>query len=291
MEENLANTRGIDDIRGMISSAKNMPTLGNFRVYILDEFHQITTAAANALLKMLEEPPPHTVWILATTNPEKILGTIYGRALKLKTQPISEEILCKCLYQIAKKEGFDLKDIKDYKDILKTIYQVCEGRPREAISLLESLLFSLEGGSKATAKDVIKTFMQTSDAEVEQLAADLIYAVISGNLKQAMTAILASKGNIRQLVSKARWLIHNVVCDLTGQQGFNTYGKRLLATKIRDSGGKVKIKLPIIINFQYQLCSLEKDLNYMSIDEVVMATAYIGNFLTQPRPPQSNGQP
>ena len=133
-----ASNRGIDDIRSLIEGAKLVPTQGKKKVYIIDEAHMLTLEASNALLKTLEEPPEHAMFILATTNPEKVLETISSRAHKVVfTSPKHDEVL-RCLERVIKGES-----IKVSAKVMDVVYDMARGSFRDAVKILER--FILEG--------------------------------------------------------------------------------------------------------------------------------------------------
>ena len=134
MEIDAASNRGIDDIRDLREKIKLMPTSGNFKVYIIDEAHMLTPEAFNALLKTLEEPPEHTVFVLATTEPQKIPATITSRSTRYDFKvPTLEHIKAKLDY-INKKEGWTIAN-----DALKEISALAGGAFRDAEVLLEKV--------------------------------------------------------------------------------------------------------------------------------------------------------
>ena len=110
IEIDAASSRGIDEIRALREAVRFSPMRGNVKVYIIDEAHMLTKEAFNALLKTLEEPPAHTIFILATTELDKMPETIISRCQNFSFRKISEEVLKKALKNIAKKEGFEIDD-------------------------------------------------------------------------------------------------------------------------------------------------------------------------------------
>jgi len=133
VEINAAETRGIDDVRNILSQANFSPRY-KARVFILDELHQLTGAAAQAFLKMLEEPPAHTVFILCTTDPYKLLGTIRSRSVWVKLSDLAPRDVVRLLGRVCKKEGLSFN-----KDVLNYIAELASGHARDALMLLEQL--------------------------------------------------------------------------------------------------------------------------------------------------------
>ena len=99
-----ASNRGIEEIRTLRENVKYAPTRGRYKVYIIDEVHQLTEAAFNALLKTLEEPPPHVVFILATTDPREIPPTVLSRVQRFDFRPMAPEVLASTLERVPREE-------------------------------------------------------------------------------------------------------------------------------------------------------------------------------------------
>lgn len=145
IELDAASHRGIDDIRNLRDAVKLAPAKASKKVYIIDESHMLTTEASNALLKTLEEPPEHVIFILATTNPEKLLPTILSRSTLLKFEKASTRELLRSLKRVVKNEKLKTND-----EALKLIAQSSDGSFRDAHKILEQL--SLSGKSISMKK-------------------------------------------------------------------------------------------------------------------------------------------
>ncbi|HCI29036.1 MAG TPA: DNA polymerase III subunit gamma/tau [Fervidobacterium sp.] len=135
IELDAASNRGIDEIRRIRDGVNFSPAMGKYKVYIIDEVHMLTREAFNALLKTLEEPPEHVVFILATTNPEKIPPTITSRCQVLDFKNIQSEAIVNRLREISSIEGFDI----DTEALLK-IARKASGGLRDALSILEQVI-------------------------------------------------------------------------------------------------------------------------------------------------------
>lgn len=129
-----ASNRGIDEIRNLRETVKFKPTAGRYKIYIIDEVHMLTTEAFNALLKTLEEPPPHVKFIFATTESHKVPLTILSRCQRFNFKRITTNEIVKKLEEIAKKEK-----IQHEKNALYLIAKASEGGLRDAESLLDQL--------------------------------------------------------------------------------------------------------------------------------------------------------
>jgi DNA polymerase III subunit gamma/tau len=134
-EINAADFRGIDSVREIIQSAKYKPLEGKTKVYMIDECHKLTTDAQNAMLKILEDTPDHVYFILATTDPQKLLATVKSRAVQYVMNPLSDMEMMRLLKITIKKE----KESVD-KEVLEQIIQDSMGHPRAAMNILEKVL-------------------------------------------------------------------------------------------------------------------------------------------------------
>ncbi len=130
-----ASNRGIDEIRELRESVKYPPNSGNYRVYIIDEVHMLTKEAFNALLKTLEEPPAHVVFILATTDPHKIPQTILSRTQRFDFRRISIELISKHLVEILNREDINFED-----EAINLIAKKADGSMRDSLSLLDQVI-------------------------------------------------------------------------------------------------------------------------------------------------------
>ena len=135
IEVDAASQRGIDDTRELLENTQYTPTVGRYKVNLIDEVHQLTKEAFNALLKTLEEPPEHMKFLLATTESEKIPITVLSRCLKFNLKKISEEQITERM-----KEILDAEKIKYEEGALSIISKSADGSMRDALSLLDQAL-------------------------------------------------------------------------------------------------------------------------------------------------------
>ncbi len=147
VEIDAASNRGIDDIRALKENVSYAPLKGEYKVYIIDEAHMLTREAFNALLKTLEEPPPRTVFILCTTEHERIPPTIVSRCQRLLFRRVQEDLIVDHLKNVCSKEGIEAEE-----RALKTVARVSEGCLRDALSLLDQVSVFSEG--KVTSQAV-----------------------------------------------------------------------------------------------------------------------------------------
>lgn len=151
IEIDAASNRGIDEIRGIIEIVKVRPINGKKKVFIIDECHSLTKEAANAFLKTLEEPPDYVVFILATTEPEKVLPTILSRTQKFQFRYLTVKEISEKLKKIAESEKIKIED-----DALNLISIQAGGSLRDAETIFEKIINYFEG--KITRSDIENFF-------------------------------------------------------------------------------------------------------------------------------------
>jgi DNA polymerase III subunit gamma/tau len=162
-----ASNRGIEEIRTLRENVKYTPARGKYKVYIIDEVHQLTEAAFNALLKTLEEPPAHIVFVLATTDPRDIPPTVLSRVQRFDFRPIAPDALRVSLEHILNEEKIPFEPAA-----LPVIVRAAEGSLRDALSLLDTAIAYGEG--RLEAETTAKLLGATAPVTVRAFAAALI---------------------------------------------------------------------------------------------------------------------
>ena len=174
IEIDAASNNGVDEIRELRSKVNLVPSYGKYKIYIIDEVHMLTTGAFNALLKTLEEPPAHIIFILATTDPHKIPETIISRCQRLDFKKISLEAIVKRLRNIADKEKIQIED-----NALKEIAILSDGGMRDSLGMLDEAtsytnemiteqdIHDING--TLTKKDLINLVEMFSDNDLENV--------------------------------------------------------------------------------------------------------------------------
>ncbi len=166
IEIDAASNTGVENIREIIERARFTPTQARWKVYVIDECHMLSTAASNALLKTIEEPPSRVVFILATTNPERVLNTIKSRCQKFDFRRISPSDIFQHLSGIAEKESIEYE-----VQALKMIAKRSNGGMRDAQSLLEQLNLLPEG---ITINNIQNLLGEVSETELTNLIKSLV---------------------------------------------------------------------------------------------------------------------
>ena len=149
MEMDAASHTGVNDIRDILESVRYAPVEARYKVYVLDEVHMLSTQAFNALLKTLEEPPPHAKFIFATTEIRKVPVTILSRCQRFDLRRVEPEILIGHLGRIAEREGMKIE-----QDALALISRAAEGSVRDGLSLLDQALVQAERGEMVKTETV-----------------------------------------------------------------------------------------------------------------------------------------
>ncbi|KXH69813.1 MAG: hypothetical protein AM326_01700 [Candidatus Thorarchaeota archaeon SMTZ-45] len=188
-EYNSANTRGIDTIRDIGKNMRTAPMRGDRKLYLLDECHQITGAAIEALLKMIEEPPSHVVFVLCTSEPEKIKGNtlkaIRRRCFEGEVKPLVRgEIINLC------KDVLEAEEINDFpEDIIRKISKSCWGSPGQALSLLDAVI---DMGDIDKMEEAIENLV-VSEKSVLELCRVLTDERLSGQNKWEQIRVMLPK--------------------------------------------------------------------------------------------------
>ncbi len=162
LELDAASNNGVDEIRELIDKVKYGTILGRYKVYIIDEVHMLSAGAFNALLKTLEEPPEHVIFILATTEPHKILPTILSRCQRYDFSKVSENDIKDRIKVVLEKEHITYNE-----DAINLIISLADGGMRDALSILDQVL--AYSGDTLNEQDVLEIFSLESKEEKIQL--------------------------------------------------------------------------------------------------------------------------
>lgn len=171
-----ADFRGIDSIREIRKQSQFLPMTGDSIVWLIDECHKLTNDAQNALLKILEDTPSHVYFILATTEPQKLLPTIKGRCSSFQMNVLNDSEMLKLLRSIVKAEGESLE-----KSVYERIIQDSLGHPRNAIQILDQVL---------RVDEDMRLKVATKSAEEQSQSIELCRALIGGKGWKAINTIL-----------------------------------------------------------------------------------------------------
>ena len=153
MEIDAASNNGVENIRELRESVKYPPAIGRRKVYIIDEVHMLSTGAFNALLKTLEEPPEHVMFILATTEPQKLPPTILSRCMRLDFRRVPQRVIADDMRKICNERGITITD-----DAVRLLANSADGSVRDGLSILDQVL---AGGDTVIDREKVLEYVGT----------------------------------------------------------------------------------------------------------------------------------
>ena len=198
IEMDAASNNGVDDIRDLIDRVNYPPMVGRYKVYIIDEVHMLSTSAENAFLKTLEEPPAHVIFILATTNPEKVRETIRSRCMRLDFRRVAEDDLIEGMERICRR-----KQVNITRDALALVAQKADGSVRDGLSILEQCI---SGGDALVDLETVEDYLGSAGMD---FYLGLTQNVIEHNMAEALKRVgdaLRTGCDAKQIFSD--WLEH-----------------------------------------------------------------------------------
>lgn len=198
VEIDAASNNGVDNIRELRESVKYPPAAGRKKVYIIDEVHMLSTGAFNALLKTLEEPPEYVVFILATTEPQKLPATILSRCMRLDFRRVPEQVLIEGMQEICAKRGITVSE-----DALRIITANADGSVRDGLSILDQCISG--GETEVGSRDVLD-FLGASGEEIFTELTELVRKSKAGDALVLVANALADGKDVRQFMRD--WINH-----------------------------------------------------------------------------------
>ena len=210
IELDAASHRGIEDVRLLRDAVKLAPAKATKKVYIIDEVHMLTLEASNALLKTLEEPPEHVIFILATTNPEKLIETVRSRTTNIVFRKATADEIVRSLSRAVKGEKMKVK-----AESLKEIAAASGGSFRDAVKILEQLALEKR---KLDAKSVSEFLFQTKDINI----GELINLLIAKNTKAALIEVERISGRGVSINNLSESLLVSFRESLRGKMGIGS---------------------------------------------------------------------
>lgn len=255
IEIDAASNNGVDEIREINNKVNLVPTLGKYKVYIIDEVHMLTIGAFNALLKTLEEPPAHVIFILATTDPQKLPMTVLSRCQRFDFKKISESGICNKIRQVATTEK-----IKIEEQAIQEISKISDGSLRDALGILDQAMnyseneikiadiFELNGTVRQ--EDLIEFINEISKRDVLTLFNKIEKFNDNGK-------------NLSKIIESLIFLIKDIIVYKIGKKDIDKY-----ATLSKELSTHTLTEYLIILN--ETLNSMKKGLNYMLIFEITI---------------------
>ncbi|MBC8206401.1 MAG: DNA polymerase III subunit gamma/tau [Kiritimatiellales bacterium] len=280
-----ASNNGVDQVRDLRDNVRYAAVRGPFKIYIIDEVHMLSTAAFNAILKTLEEPPPHVKFFFATTEPQKVLTTILSRCQRFDLRRISVADITAQLQKICKAEGITISD-----DALLAISRGAEGGLRDAESALDQLV-SFRGKTIEEA-DVLSVFGLISREQLEGLACGILTGDIPAIL-QAVATIDSSGKDMQRVVLELLDHFRNLLIvmhaeknlevfdipatqiDLLKQQAGKTSDGRLLRIidLLIDADGRMRYALSKRTLLEAALIRASRAATVATVDELMQQVA------------------
>lgn len=203
LEIDAASNNGVDEIRDLIDKVKYGTILGRYKVYIIDEVHMMTPGAFNALLKTLEEPPEHVIFILATTEPHKILPTILSRCQRYDFSKVSDNDIRERIKIILQKENIEYND-----DAISLVISLADGGMRDALSILDQVL--AYSGDKLSVQDVLDIFALESKEEKINLIESILHSDVSDVLHR-LSSYVERGTDIKRLTNDLLLMLKDVL--------------------------------------------------------------------------------
>ena len=210
IEIDAASNNGVDEIRELRDKVKYLPSRGRYKVYIIDEVHMLSMGAFNALLKTLEEPPKHVIFILATTEPHKIPATIHSRCQRFDFRGVTEKEIKVRLEDIVQQESIQIDPAA-----LDVITRSVEGGMRDAVSLLDQALAFSEGEIKASDVHAIRGSVQVED--IFNMVLELHQNNVPGALDR-LDGILSEGKEVRRIMDDLIMFYRDVMIEMNIQK-------------------------------------------------------------------------
>ena len=252
IEIDAASNNGVEQVRDLIDKVKYGTILGKYKVYIIDEVHMMSQGAFNALLKTLEEPPSHVIFILATTEPHKILPTILSRCQRYDFSKLNAEEITGRLQTVLESENIEYNE-----DAIKLIVSLSDGGMRDALSILDQVL--AYSGNTLNVQDVLDIFaLESVDEKIS-----LIHSIISGNVSDVLNRLnhYISRGtDIKRLTNDLLVILKDtLIFSNTREAKFLEQINHLQATALSKM-----IKKPTLLSMIEILMNASKDYKYVS---------------------------
>jgi DNA polymerase-3 subunit gamma/tau len=206
LELDAASNTGIDNMREILDNARYAPTVGRYKVYLIDEVHMLSKAAFNSMLKTLEEPPEHVKFVLATTDPQKIPVTVLSRCLQFNLKLLPAPLIAKRLAEILSAEGVPFEDAA-----VALIARVAHGSMRDALSVLDQ---AIAYGAGEVREGGVRTMLGAADADYVYRIADALIAGDGPALLAEARALTERSVSLGNALEELAALFHRIaVCQ------------------------------------------------------------------------------
>lgn len=265
IEIDAASNRGIDEIRDLREKVKYAPSEGRYKVYIIDEVHMLTTEAFNALLKTLEEPPSHVIFVLATTEPYRIPATILSRCQRFDFRLFTMEELVEHLKRVSESVGVEVQD-----EAITMVAKYAQGSMRDALSLLDQCLSF--GGQAITVKDVVEILGVAGEESLLRFA-ELVLARDTQGLLRFVAELSASGMDLRQFLADSLEHFRNLL--VVKETGSLELVDATQSYKQELAGSAARFQTLDLIRIIDVLSAAEADIKRSSMPRLVMEVAVV----------------
>ena len=276
-EIDAASNNGVDEIREIRDKVKYAPTMGRYKVYIIDEVHMLSTGAFNALLKTLEEPPKHVIFILATTEPHKIPPTIISRCQRFDFKQISTKEIYQHLIEILNQQNIEYEE-----EAIELVAELAEGGMRDALSLLDQVI--------SYAYD--KIVMDDVHALSGTIANTQLLQIINGIITLDFSTIIDLIQEMADSGKEPSRIIDGLI---------NVYRDILMYQKIKDASNisnllisdplftplTEKLSSSQIVQYLFKLNKLQNEMRFSNHPELMLEVGLLS--LTESHPEASTG--
>jgi DNA polymerase-3 subunit gamma/tau len=265
-----ASNNSVDQIRDLRDDVRYAPSQGKYKIYIIDEVHMLSTAAFNALLKTLEEPPPHVKFVFATTDVQKVLPTILSRCQRFDLKPIAPELIVQRLKKIAGEEKITVTD-----DALACIARMADGGMRDAQSIFDQMISFC--GNEIGEPDVLDVYGLVAAEKIAALAGALA-AGDHAKLVQIVDECDQGGRDLVRLLADLQALVRQALLDaiakggrseLLGGVAMTTEQLTRLLDGLREGETGVKLGLSEKINFEVTLLKAVEASRARAIDSLI----------------------
>ncbi|MGI6176047.1 MAG: DNA polymerase III subunit gamma/tau [Christensenellales bacterium] len=266
IEIDAASNNGVDEIRELREKVRFTPALGKRKVYVIDEVHMLTTGAFNALLKTLEEPPEHALFILATTEPNKLPATIISRCQRYDFRRIPHRVIVDRVRQVAKDAGLKVQD-----KALFVIASNAQGGLRDALSLLDQCAMMRDG--EVTQEDVLRLLGASSVQSVSEVAEYILTSKPGEALAALDTALQGGRDIDVFLRDIAQYLRNMMLCACIRDPG------TLIELDAEDLSRLQRLSgrngMHSVLRCLHILIAAQNDMKYVSNPRIVLEAALV----------------
>jgi len=274
-----ASNNGVEQVRDLREDAQYSPSQGKFKVYIIDEVHMLSTAAFNALLKILEEPPAHVKFVFATTESQKVLPTIVSRCQRFDLKPIPENLIRDHLAKICAAEGIEAD-----KNALQAIARLADGGMRDSQSILDQMIAFC--GNTISESDVLSVYGLVGAASIDALAGAIATGNHQGLLQLVDTMDSEGRDFYRALVDLQARVREALLEAVRSGGSSDTFGATLttealtrLLDSLRRGESGLKFGLNEKVNFEVALLKASEECRARAIDGLIRELAGVAKDL------------